>query len=144
MALTEKKDFVFVPKATLVLNGVTFACVVATRKYLFVVPFESISEVGRYTETETVSIGGTTPEEYIMNLVKLPDITVSKLEETLMKVIEKNPDYFVEIAALAEFNIKAGFFSKGVYYKKPGDRGYTGIGISGKQNALNLQEFYGK
>lgn len=144
MALTEKKDFVFVPKATLVLKGVTFACVVATRKYLFVIPFENISEVGRYVQTETVSIGGSSPEEFVRGLAQLPDMTVAKLEETLMKVIEKNPDYFVEIAALAEFNIKAGFFSKGVYYKKPGDRGYTGIAISGKQNALNLQEFYGK
>lgn len=144
MTLTAKQDYVFIPKVTLVLNGVTFATVVGTRKYMFIIPFESIAEVGRRVHNTKFSIDEKNPQEFLPQLLASTDMNVAQLEEYLMDLIEKNPQYYIEIASLAEFNIKAGFFSKGVYYKRPGDRGFTGFGISGKENALALKEFYGR
>lgn len=144
MSLSAGHDYVFVPKVTLVLNGVTFAALVGTRKYLFIVPFESIAEAGRRVQTTKFSIDEKNPQEFLPQFLASPDLTLAEVEEFLMKTIEKDPQYYLEIASLSEFNIKAGFFSKGIYYKKPGDRGFSGIGISGKENALALKEFYGR
>lgn len=144
MSLTANSDYVFVPKITLVTQGVTFASLVATRKYLFIVPFENIAGNGSKVTTTTFFIDEKNPQEFLAEFLKSSDLTVAKLEEAIMKIIENDPDSYLEIATLRELNVKAGFFSKGIYYKKEGDRGFRGIGISGKENALALKQFYGK
>lgn len=144
MSLTANQDYVFIPKITLVLNGVTFASLIATRKYIFIVPFENIADAGSKVATTTFSIDQKNPQEFLSEFLKDSDLTVAKLEESLMKIINNDPQSYLEIATLQEFNIKASFFSKGIYYKKAGDRGFKGIGVSGKENALALKQFYGK
>lgn len=140
--LTEKKDFIIVPKVTLIMQGVVFAVLVCTRKNIFVVPFETIESAGRDVEIETTTIGGTDPATYLTALAKsLSD--VSELENRLMELINKDPEYFLKIADLAEFKIKAGFFSRGIYYKKPNQSGFKAFGVGSKQTALDLQQFYG-
>ena len=149
MALTNGVDYVFVPKATLILEQITFACLVATKKYIFVIPKEGISGQGRIITTTTYSINSKDPISGIKEYLENKDITVKDLEDFLNKTLFEElglsrDTYLIEVAKLTEFNIKASFFSKGIYFKKPGDKGFTGFPVSGKENAINLKNFYGK
>ncbi|MEK7672376.1 MAG: hypothetical protein AAB373_00685 [Patescibacteria group bacterium] len=149
MSLTPNIDYVFIPKVTLILEQITFACVVATKKYIFVVPKEGLSGHGRTINTTTYTVNSKDPISGIKEYLENKDITVKDLEDFLNQILFEDlglskDGYLVEVGKMAEFNIKAGFFSKGIYYKKPGDKGFTGIAISGKENAINLKNFYGK
>lgn len=149
MSLTKGKDYVFAPKATLVTHAVVFASLVGTRKHIFVVPKEDISGGGSTIETTKYSISGDNLTEGVEKILQDPDMTIDELEKTLNKILFEDlkldkDRYLLEIGKLAEFNVKAGFFSKGVYYKKPEDKRFKGIGISGKESAQAFQAFYGK
>lgn len=149
MAITNGVDFIFIPKTTLVLDQITFACIVATPKYIFVVPKEGISGSGRTINTTKYTIRSTDPITGIKEYLENKDLTIKELEEFLNKILFedlnlKKDQFLIEIGKQHDLMIKASFFSKGIYYKKTGDRGYTGIAISGKDNALKLKNFYGK
>lgn len=149
MAISADVNFIFIPKATLILDQITFACIIATPKYIFIVPKEGISGQGRTINTTKYTINSTDPITGIQEYIQNKDLNIKDLEDFLNKILFEDlnlqkDQFFIEIAKHPELMIKASFFSKGIYYKKTGAKGYTGIAISGKDNAIKLKNFYGK
>lgn len=147
MSIQKDRDFVFISKGTSVIEGITFAFIIGTKQHLFIFPFENIAGAGNVVETTKFSIGGKKPQEYFSELVKQSDLTVEELEritrEKMKEVNLAEDKYLFDLSSLEEFNIKMGFFSKGLYLKRPG-QSRVGIGVSGKEDLLKAKEFYGK
>jgi len=147
MAIQKDRDFIFVSKGTVMIEGVTFSFIIGTRRFMFVFPYENIAGAGNVVETNKYTIGGKKPQEFFAELITDPDLTVEKFEEIVrekMASVQLSEDkYLFELAKLEEFNIKMGFLSKGIYLKRLG-QSRVGIGVSGKEDILKAKEFYGK
>lgn len=147
MAIQKDRDFIFVSKGTVMIEGVTFSFIIGTRRFLFVFPYENITGAGNVASTTKYTIGGKKPQEFFAELITDPDLTVEKFEEIVrekMASVQLSEDkYLFELAKLEEFNIKMGFLSKGIYLKRSG-QSRVGIGVSGKDDVLKAKEFYGK
>jgi hypothetical protein len=141
----EGTDYVLAPKVTLLTGpGVTSGFLVGTRRFLFVVPIDAIRGAGRSVTTTTFTIDGRTPLESVRSLLAAPALTLPELEEAMHRLLSTvEGEWIVPIEALAEFRVKTGWFSRGVYYKRSGDRGYRGFPISGREHAERVRSFYG-
>ena len=135
MTITRNTDYVFAEKSTLVSGGVVFVSVIGTKNHIFIIPKEKLSGAGRTVINE--KFGTDWLKELLSNL----QTTKESFEKTLRgKLI---PTYILDINLFTDFNIKTSFFSKGLYYKKTGDRGWSGLPLS-KNDALDFKNFYGK
>jgi hypothetical protein len=148
MAITEPKDFVLAPKGTIIANGVVSVCILGTREYLFAIPLENISGSGTTVNQTKYSINNQDVLSGIKSLLEDPEIDSKQLQITILKLLSDwgldQSKHAFEIANLMEFNIKAGFFSKGIYLKSPTDKFRQGIAVSGKDQILKFKNFYGR
>lgn len=147
MSIQKDRDFVFVSKGTVAIDGVNFCFIIGTRRFIFIFPYENIAGGGRIIENTKYTVGGKKPQEFFAELVTDPDLTVEKFEEIVrekMANVQLSEDkYLFDLTQLEEFNIKLSFFAKGIYLKRSG-QSRVGIGVSGKEDILKAKEFYGK
>lgn len=148
MSVTEAKDFVFAPKGTIIANGVVSVCILGTRDYLFAIPLENIQGAGTTISQTKYSIDGQDVLSGIKSLLEDPELDSKKLQTIILSLLSDwgidQGKHAFEVAKLLEFNIKAGFFSKGIYLKSATDKFRQGIAVSGKDQILKFKNFYGK
>lgn len=145
MAIVQGTDYVFVPKVTVILDGVTFASLVATRRYLFLLPKESHAGAGRAITQTTFTVDGKGVREVVEKLLADPSTDIEQLEEALTQLLQGQGllnEYRIERNSLEEFMLKDGFLSKGIYYRKPGGSRRTIAGVP-KADIAALRGLYG-
>lgn len=72
---------------------------------------------------------------------------VKELESKFKQLIKdwnlREDDFMIDISSMKSFEIKTGFFTKGIYYKRSNER-RKAASISGKENILRFKEFFGR
>lgn len=139
-------DYLFLENCTLVLiSAMAKGCVVCLPNKIFAFStFDWQATTRKITET-TFYIDGEPTAEALKKKLQDPELTSSQVESLITELAQKHPQ--AEIISLPEvtnFKVKAGWFSRGIYFKPKGKIGYSGITISGKENALACAEFYQK
>jgi hypothetical protein len=148
MALQAEKDYVLAPKINRTGGaGILTGMLVGTRKYLFIIPYDSIGGAGRTIETRTYTLAGGDPRKTVPELLAQEDLTVEALEDLLCGVVEKIDGMAVEIGEFDRFKIEVGgglfgWLKAGLYYKTGGKRGWKGLAVSGKANRQRVYDFY--
>lgn len=146
MPLTAKSDFVFSPKSTVILNGITNCAVLGTSRAIYLIPIQNMSGAGSTVTTSKTSIGGADPISGIQAILNDPSQSIESLEKWAESLIKKDlglsEDYIIVVDQLSEFNIKMGFFSKGIYYKRGESRRQAIAGVP-KAILQEFKEFYG-
>lgn len=148
MALRNLQDLVICPKVSFMIDlGICTASAIATRSKIYLIPKDAIGGGGTTVTTTTFTIGGVEPIKAIESWLAEPNMNLTELDTRLTKMITQDwklslEKYVLDVNAFAEFKIKAGWFSRGIYYKMPGQRGWRAVSVSGKEYALALQNFY--
>ena len=148
MAIIETKDYVFAPKTTLVAGGIVTGYCLGTKKYLFFIPLSKLEGAGDYTTTTKYRIDGQSIIDGLKMILNNEDMTIPTLEAKIFELFNNwdvdQTVYAVDISTLSEFDIKIGFFSKGIYYKTPTQNRRSVLAISGKQTLIGFKNFYGR
>ena len=148
MSLQAETDYVLAPKINRTGGaGILTGMLVGTKKYLFIVPYDSIGGAGRRVETRTYTLAGGDPRKTVPELLADEELTVEALEDLLCGVVEKIDGMAVEIAEFDRFKIEVGggwlgWLKAGLYYKTDGKRGWKGLAVSGKANRQRVYDFY--
>ena len=117
MAITAGRDYVCSSEIRTVLPGAgpSRACVVVTRRALYLIPHVSISGGGVTITRTTVTIGGMPPAQWLANLLAEPNMTDEALDQalaaqcaTISGAVAKPLDSFKRI------KIRDGFFGRSV------------------------------
>ena len=148
MTLRNLQDLVICPKVSYMMDlGICTATAVATRNKIYLIPKEAIGGGGTTVTTTKFTIGGLDPVHAIERWLQEPDMNLTELDQRLCSMITQDwklplEKHVLNIGSFSEFKIKAGWFSRGIYYKMPGQRGWRAVAVSGKEYALALQNFY--
>jgi hypothetical protein len=148
MAIEAGKDYVYAPKLSRMGGaGVLTGVLVGTKKYLFVVPYESIGGGGRTIETRKYTLAGGDPRKTVPALLADEQLTIEDLEESLRGIVGDIDGEVLTLAEFDRFKIEVGgglfgWLKAGLYYKTGGKRRWTGFGVSGKANRQALYDFY--
>lgn len=148
MSLQKNRDYVFSPKGSLLLNGITTCAVLGTPQHIFLFPLESQAGAGMTLTTTTTSIdGGAVVPKLTERLEQAESIEAieSWVTQLLTKDLGLDPkSYILSINQLEEFDIKFGLLSKGLYYKTSDMKRRNAIGGISKENLQAFKEFYGR
>ena len=139
--MVRMQDFITVSKADInegfSSGTMTKAALFFTKKYMFVVPMESISVLGN-TATETTSNAAEVLESI---LPTLSEQSVLEFEEQMMTKLPHPRVY--EIAELDTFSVNVGWWIfGGMTVKKKGGARQT-INVQPKAMRAKIAEFYG-
>jgi len=138
--MQEKQDFIVVRKVDInegfSTGTITKACLFFTKKYMFVVPFESLSVLG-YTTTETT----TNAADIIQSVIPhMKDQTVEDFEQQMKSKLPHKRVY--EISTLDTFSVNVGWWIfGGMTVKKEGGARQT-INVQPKDLRAQISEFY--
>jgi hypothetical protein len=147
MALQANQDYVYVPTIDvnegLMTGTITKACLVGTKKFLFVVPMEAVHAQGTFMgDTTKWTLDAANPRESVEKLLAQDDLTVEQLEETLKGLLEGDEQRRVfELGSVEKFQVKTGWLSGGVHIQVPGE-GKKAMNIRGKEHKQALGAFY--
>ena len=138
--MQETQDFILVRKVDInegfSTGTITKACLFFTKKYMFVVPFESLSVLG-YTATETKTNAADVLESIIPHM---KDQTVEDFEHHIKSKIPAERIY--EISTLETFTINVGWWIfGGMTVKKKGGARQT-INVQPKDVRAQIAQFY--
>lgn len=148
MAVQAGVDYVFASKVTRTGGaGILSGVLVGTKKYLFVVPYDSIGGAGRKIETRKYTLAGGDPRKTVPELLADEELTLEGLEEFFGGVVGEIDGFALELADFDRFKIEVGggllgWLKAGLYYKTGGKRGWSGLAVSGKANRQALHDFY--
>lgn len=117
MAITAGRDYVCSPEIRTVLPGAgpSRACVVLTRRALYLIPYVSISGGGVTITRTTVTIGGMPPAQWIAGLLADPNMTPDALDQALAAQCAAITGGVAKpLDAFKRIKIRDGFFGRGV------------------------------
>lgn len=136
------QDFIVVSKADMnegfSSGTVTKAALFFTKKYMFVVPMESISVLGNTTTDTTTNAS----EVLDSILPTLSEQSVAEFEEQMMKKLPHPRVY--EISNLETFSINVGWWIFGGMTIKKKDGARQTINVQPKDMRAKIAEFYGQ
>ena len=146
MALQPNADYVYVPTVDLtdeiLATGVTKACLVGTKGFLFVVPVSAVNIQPRGGIETWWKVGDQDPKAVVETMLADPALTLGQLEGALQGLLADMPQRRVLPVGDAEmFQVKTGWFTGGLYFKLPGEARKT-MNIRGKENKLAVKAFY--
>ena len=145
MPMIEGTDYVLCTKTTRVTSaGVTMGFVVGLRDCVVCLPTRAIAGAGRTHVRTTYSLAEGPPLAAVQAMLTDPQVTPQQAEATLRELASSSEaGLVVETAGLAALRVKSGWFSRGLYYKQPGDRGWSGFPLSdGAACAKAFASFY--
>lgn len=133
---------------TLGKSGINDVILLATKRYLFVVPFKSLQfESYRRNVTSSFSLEGLDPREALPALLKQDEATVENIEAYLLDALADTEGQIVDLTKTDAFKISLGggllgWLKKGLYYKPAGARGWSAVTGIKKRDLAPLHEFY--
>ena len=134
------KDFIYVPKADinegLSTGTITKAALYFTRKYLFVVPFESLEVLKAGMETKFNSM-----KDYVADLNRqIPELDPLSFESLLLSLLK--PERIYRIADMEKFSVQVGFWIfGGLHIKKKGGQ-LQAFNVQPKALREKIKNFY--
>ncbi|HGG57454.1 MAG TPA: hypothetical protein ENK31_06625 [Nannocystis exedens] len=145
MPMIDGTDYVLCTKTTRMTSaGVTTGFVVGLPNCIVCLPTRAFAGAGRTHVRTTYSLAEGPPLTVVQAMLADPQVTPQQAESTLRELASKSEAALVvETARLAALRIKLGWFSRGLYYKQPGDRGWSGFPLSdGAACAKAFARFY--
>jgi len=136
------------PFTTLGKSGINDVILLATKRFLFVVPFKSLEfESYRRHVTSSFSLAGVDPREALPALLKQDEATVENIEAYLQEALADTEGQVIDVTDTDAFKISIGggllgWLKKGLYYKAPGARGWSGVTGIKKRDLATLHGFY--
>ena len=133
---------------TLGKSGINDVILLATKRFMFVVPFKSLQfESYRRHITSSFSLEGVDPREAVPALLKHEDATVENIEAYFQEALADTEGQVIDVTALDALRIRLGggllgWLKKGLYYKPPGARGWSGVTGIKKRDLAALHDFY--
>lgn len=133
MPLTPDTDYVLCEKSTRVTPaGVTMGFVVGLPDCFVWLPSRAVSGAGRTHVRTTYRLADGPPLDAVRAMLADPAATPDQVRATLRELASgSEAGLVVDTAELAALRVKTGWFSRGLYYKQPGDRGWSGFPLSG-------------
>ncbi len=133
MPMIDGTDYVLCEKTTRVTPaGVTMGFVVGLPRCFVCLPSRAISGAGRTHIRTTYSLAEGPPLSAVKAMLADGSVTPAVAEATLRELAgSTDAGLVVDTKGLAALRVKTGWFSRGLYYKQPGDRGWSGFPLSG-------------
>jgi hypothetical protein len=117
---------------------VTKAFMLMTKKYIFVIPFESIGQTGLTIKSATYN----NAREFIENLKKnLNEDSLSEVEGDLKKSLPENRVY--EVSRLEKLTVQVGFWIFGGMRIKKSGGSLQVVNVQPKTLRAEIKDFYG-
>lgn len=146
MGLVENQDFVLSPKTTYFgPAGLGEGCLLGTKRCLLGLPKVIDTHVWNHSiTTTTYSVDGRDPVAAIRHLAALGETNIDVFEQWMRNLgAQASGAVFVELASQKRLKVKAGWFSKGVYYsEKQSGPGWGAFTLGAKPDALAFVDFY--
>jgi len=145
MSLNPGVDYVLCTKTTYMGEaGVTYGFVLGFPGCLLSISSKALAGAGFSHTRTTYALNGATPLAAIQSMLADPGVTAAQAEQTARELAAAVPgSRVVELARLAALRVKTGWFSRGIYYKQPGDRGWSGLPLAdGSASAEAFAKFY--
>ena len=136
------------PFTTLGKSGINDVILLATKRYLFVVPFKSLEfESYRRHVTSSFSLAGVDPREALPALLQQDEATVENVEAYLLETLADTEGQIIDVTKADAFRISLGggllgWLKKGLYFKAPGARGWSSVTGIKKRDLAALHGFY--
>lgn len=138
MAVVSGVDYVLSPKTTWAFgeSGLITGVLVGLTQTLFFFPMTDLSG-------NPLLVKGKPAQPMVLAALEAPAMTADALDGCLRVLAQGEGNALIlELAPLKALRVKNGWFSRGIYWKKPEHTGWRGLSLAGKVVGAAFEAFY--